>query len=208
MLKRASVAILFLVLAPQTVHAFDHHEHHFHHDGGDDGGCGGSSSSTTAPSPAPSTHARVFVTSTTYSGALGGAEGADAECMRRAVTSGLSGQFRAWLSDASTGAFDRTADAGPWYTTNDALAFVSKADLRGAPRSELLDEYGGYPARAGGWSGSDAAGIATGDDCDGWTNAASDRTGSTGTLALGAAWGGGGAPLSCDVKAPLICFQQ
>ncbi len=45
---------------------------------------------------------KVFVTSTTYkAGDLGGLTGADAKCQARAMAAGLTGTFRAWLSDAN-----------------------------------------------------------------------------------------------------------
>jgi hypothetical protein len=213
MSRRASFAVLFLVLVPQTVHAFDHHEHHHGSDGG--GGCSGDSASapvsTATPSPSIPTpsHKRVFVTSTTYSGALGGASGADAECAQRALQLGAPGVFRAWLSDGKTGAYDRIADAAPWYSTSDAIAFSTKTDLRGAPSSELLDEYGGHAESAGPWSGNDVNGAATGFDCGGWTISASDAIGTAGTaIALDATWGGGRALRSCALEAPLVCFEQ
>ena len=211
MLKHASVAVLFIVLAPQTVHAFDHHHHH--HSSGDGAGCGGPSESASASdegAPTPtSSHKRVFVTSTMVSGALGGATGADAECDARAAAAGLSGVFRAWLSDGATGAYDRAPDVGPWYTTGDAVAFSSKIDLRGAPQSELLDEHGGHAEPVGVWSGSDASGAATANDCVGWTSAAIDATGTAGSaLRLDATWGGGDAPRACNSAAPIVCFQE
>ncbi len=46
-----------------------------------------------------STFKVVFVTSTIYSADLGGIVFADAECQARADAAGLSGVFRAWLSD-------------------------------------------------------------------------------------------------------------
>ena len=116
------------------------------------------------------------------------------------------------MSDTTSDAFDRTADVGPWYTTRDALAFASKADLKSPPKSDLLDELGGSPAgpgAKGAWSGSDAAGGATGQNCDDWTNATVYVEATTGsTLSLDPAWGGGDAPLRCDSKAPIICLQQ
>jgi hypothetical protein len=218
MLRRASVAALFLALVPQTVQAFDHHFHEHHHSS-DGGGCGGSDSSTSSsesttpsapsPVPSPSSHKRVFTTSTTYSGALGGAHGADTECARQAVASGLPGSFRAWISDGTIGAYDGIADVGPWYTTGDAVAFSSKIDLRGAPRSELLDEYGDHAQSLGAWSGSDASGNATGFDCNGWTNGTTEATGTSGSaIALDPTWGGGDAPRSCATQGPLVCFEQ
>jgi hypothetical protein len=154
----------------------------------------------------------VFVTSTTYSGAVGSVTAADARCQESATSRGLAGTFRAWISDATTNAYDRTADVGPWYTTRDALAFASKADLRGAPATDLLDELGQVPdgaGAAGAWTGSDAQGVASGHDCDGWTNAGGDASATTGSaLGYDVAWGGDDAPTACNGKAPLLCFQQ
>jgi hypothetical protein len=211
MLKRASIPLLVLVLAPQTVQAFDHHHHH--HSSGDGTGCGGSSGSAEAEAeeaPTPtSSHKRIFVTSTTYAGALGGATGADAECEARAAAAGVPGVFRAWISEGTAGAFERAPDVGPWYTTGGAVAFSSRNDLRGAPRSELLDEYGGHAEPVGAWSGSDASGAATANDCAGWTSAAIDATGTAGTaLRLDAGWAGGDVPRACNIAAPIVCLQE
>ena len=217
MLRRVSVTILLLVLLPATVHAFDHHHHHSSGGGSSGDGCGSSSSKSSAsappssasPSLPSSSHKRAFVTSTTYSGALGGLKAADAACQASASTGGLPGVFHAWVSDGSASAYDRTTEVGAWYTTGDDLAFSSRADLRGAPKSELLDEYGGYPASAAGaWTGTDSGGAATGQDCEGWTNASAEVAATTGSALADATWGGGNAPLRCNLKAPLICFQQ
>ena len=223
MLRRASLTVLALVLLPATVQAFDHHHHHHH--GGGDGGGGCSSSSTHSssstsggtatavpaqkPSLAPD-RKRVFVTSTTYSGALGGLDGADMYCQTAATEAGLPGTFQAWLSYGSSNAIDRTADVGPWYSTGDTQVFASKADLAGDPQTEILDEHGGYPqSLAGAWTGSDSQGNATADTCEGWTNATGDVSATTGIVLGGElTWGGGNAPLPCSAHAPLLCFQQ
>jgi hypothetical protein len=224
MLRRASFTVLAIVLLPATVQAFDHHEHHHDYDSeGDGGGCSSKSthaSSTPTPSPtvtatpspsSSSSNKRVFVTSTVFSGAIGGLAAADMYCQSAATAGGLTGTFHAWLSDASQSAVDRTADVGPWYTTGNAVAFPSKAELRGAPQAELLDERGAYPQSLLGaaWTGSDVQGAATSETCEGWTNATVGATATTGSGFNGdASWGGGGAPLPCNAQAPLICFQQ
>jgi hypothetical protein len=226
MLRRASLTVLALVLMPATVHAFDHHNDHDADDEGDSGGGCSSSSSHGSTSPASggtvtaqpptanpglsSDNKHVFVTSTTFSGALGGLDAADMYCQSAATAGGLTGTFHAWISYGSSNAFDRTSDVGPWYTTRDAVAFASKADLRGTPQSALLDETGGYPQTlAGAWTGSDAQGAATSENCDGWTNATAGAAATTGTGSSDdAAWGGGNSSIPCNAKAPLICFQQ
>jgi len=226
MLRRASLTVLFVVLLPATVHAFDHHHHSSGHSGG--GGCSSSSSRSSSsspsisdggsvrPAPAPTAAApdqkRVFVTSTTYSGAVGGLDAADQYCQSSASAAGLPGIYRAWLSDGTENAIDRITGDGPWYTTGGGVAFDSKLDLRGPPRSSLLSEHGGSsvdPGMSGAWTGTDADGLATGEDCEGWTNATADALATTGTAhAFDPWWGGGDSPLSCNAKAALICFQQ
>lgn len=49
----------------------------------------------------------VFITSHKYSGALGGLQGADAECNERAKNAGRSGIYKAWLSSSSESASQR-----------------------------------------------------------------------------------------------------
>jgi hypothetical protein len=135
---------------------------------------------------------------------------ADADCQATASAAGLSGTFRAWISDATTNAYDRTADVGPWYTTRGELAFSQKSDLReGSPSTDLLDERGNAPSADGAWSGTTTAGLASGSDCEGWTNASAGATGASGS-ALGAdpSWGGDDMPATCEGKAALICFEQ
>lgn len=215
MVRHASLAVFLLVLMPASVEAFDHHHHHHHHS---DSGCSHDSShdddasNDPTPTPAPTVRHRVFVTSVVQAGDLGGRRGADTLCQKIAIGRSMKGAYRAWLSDGTTSAYDAIVDAGPWYTTGDDLAFASKSDLLGAPRVALLDEYGGYPPNVGdarAWSGSDASGDATANDCDGWTRATPDTTGTTATALDGdPTWGGGHAPLACDAALPIICFEQ
>ena len=153
----------------------------------------------------------MFVTAETYAGALGSLEAADMYCRAAANSAGLTGTFRAWLSDGTTNAIDRITVDGPWYTTRGELAWGSKTELPGAPLSPLLSESGGDVIGAGAsgpWTGTDANGVATGQDCDGWTNATSDASATLGTAKQDdTEWGGGAAALRCDAKAPLLCFQ-
>ena len=80
----------------------------------------------------------MFVTAETYAGALGSLEAADMYCRAAANTAGLTGTFRAWLSDGTTNAIDRITVDGPWYTTRGELAWGSKTELPGAP----LESFG------------------------------------------------------------------
>ena len=50
---------------------------------------------------------KVFVTSTTYTGNLGGLSGADSKCQARATAANLSGVWKAWLSTGDLAASSR-----------------------------------------------------------------------------------------------------
>lgn len=66
----------------------------------------------TQPSLSPK---RVFVTSTTYSGNLGGLTGADSKCQERADAVSLGGAWKAWLSDSTTSASSRLEHSNSQY---------------------------------------------------------------------------------------------
>ena len=220
MLRSACVTFLAIVLVPATVQAFDHHHHHHSSSSHGGDGCGSSDDSSTSehanPSPSAtptvSSRKRVFVTSTTYSGALGGLEAGDAFCQSNAAEHGLTGHYRAWLSAGTTDAFDWITGSGPWVNTAGATVFATKDDLREGSAADILDESGTAPASigtAGAWSGSDATGVHSGSDCAGWTDATDGASASMGsTLAADPSWGGGDAPSACSAKAPLICFED
>ena len=68
----------------------------------------------------PTIPKRMFVTSTRYpGGSLGGLVGADAKCNERAAVAGMTGEFSAWLSDASTSAGSRMTHSSGVYTLVD-----------------------------------------------------------------------------------------
>lgn len=214
MLRRALTTVVALVLLPATVQAFDHHHHHHHHHASGDhggGGCGGASSEASSsprggasgdgaavPTTAPGK--RVFVTATSYSGAVGGLDAADRYCTSSAQAAGLSGTYRAWLSAGTTRASDRVDGDGPWLTTRGELAFASRDALGGPPALPLRDENGEPVATdAAVWSGTDAAGEPSGLDCEEWRNATSDASGTVGLA---------GEAVTCDARASLLCFEE
>jgi len=100
-----------------------------------DGICNCGEDSSTCPSDCgggeiPEGAIRVFVTSTTYTGKLGGLSGADAKCQARADAAGLGGTWVAWLSDSTTNAKDRIPDTNVGYYRLDGVKVAdNKADL-------------------------------------------------------------------------------
>lgn len=155
-----------------------------------------------SPSPSPSTavtQKRVFVTSSTYSGALGGLEGADVECQVAADAAdpeGLGGDWKAWLSgdadvDADVDAASRlTHDGGP-YTLVDGTTVVAQnwTDLTdGTLLNQInMTESGELLTigigQNGVWTNTGANGAipANKASCDGWTSSESSVLGRIGS---------------------------
>jgi hypothetical protein len=63
----------------------------------------------------------IFLTSTRYTGALGGIAGADERCAAHAAAAGLTGTYLAWLSAANDSPANRmTHHPGPYRTIGEA----------------------------------------------------------------------------------------
>jgi hypothetical protein len=154
----------------------------------------------------------VFVTSATYTGAMGGLSGADQACDNLAKSAGRPGTFRAWLSDSSTDARDRVT-GGPWYTVHNGLVACDIAELTttGVRRPLNLTEKGGASPTSLVWTGTDYDGTADAhaehDLCSDWTSAVdspealvgrSDLTGKLFTMTQ-SAW--------CSHSLAVYCFQ-
>jgi hypothetical protein len=147
---------------------------------------------------------RVFVTSTSYDGNLGGPAGADAKCQARAVAGGLSGTYKAWISTTVTPAATRQAHSTVPYmlvnrtrVANDWNGLISGSLLHAINVTELgTSSAQGGSTCAGGpagtfvsqvWTASTAAGDVTGstppsiiNTCGDWTkNAAGSACTST-----------------------------
>lgn len=85
---------------------------------------------TPTPSPSPTAFNRVFITSTTYDGNLGGLSGADAKCQERSNAASLGGTWKAWLSDSNTSAGSRLSHSSlPYILLNGTLVANNWADL-------------------------------------------------------------------------------
>lgn len=89
-----------------------------------------SSPQPTPTSPPQASAKRVFVTSTTYNGNLGGLVGADAKCQAGADSANLGGTWKAWLSDSNTSANSRlTHNSGPYKRLDGVTVADNWADL-------------------------------------------------------------------------------
>ena len=182
--------------------------------GGSGGGSGFGDGSGSSGGSGGASVKRVFVTSTTYSGNLGGVSGADNKCQLHADAASLGGTWKAWISGGSANAIDRIADVGPWYLVDRTTkVFNNKANLQTTPAFAIWsDETGAAPSWSGmssPWSGSDEAGHDSGWDCNGWTSALTTDYATTGDANTDQAWGGAtSGPIECDFTGALICFEQ
>ncbi len=75
--------------------------------------------------PCDEAECTVFVTSTRHDGDLGGLEGADDICQELSRVAGLSGSFKAWLSDDSDSPSSRFTHAETPYVLTDGARIAS-----------------------------------------------------------------------------------
>lgn len=179
-----------------------------------------------APPPAPINNnppatlptLRVFVSKTTYTGNLGGVNGADIKCQQAAdAIPALQGKlWRAWISTGSVNAKDRIAD-GKYVRMDGAVIAQSRIDLLDgsiAAAINLTEEstapsvYGSEHA-AYTWTGTNASGNATTSTCAGWDQPqfANATIGVT-TATSGWSDGGYGAEQCQTYQRHLYCFEQ
>ena len=88
---------------------------------------------------------KIFMTTASYTGNLGGLAGADAKCAAAATAGGQTGTFVALLSTTSVNARDRYSGLNdPVYNTNNDLVGVGQNDLFDGSilASTNFDEYG------------------------------------------------------------------
>ena len=164
----------------------------------------------------------VFITSTTYDGALGGLVVADAECQALADAAGLSGTFLAWLSDGPNSPSTTFTQSPEPYLRLDGVMVASSWDdlVDGTILSHIeVDENGDHPSvgisptSRKSWTGTHFGGTSStplpdaGQNCSGWTvnSAASGWVGNFQDLAV--SWTLGSQPI-CSRFLHLYCFEQ
>lgn len=120
----------------------------------------------------PSTH-QIFLTSTTYSGNLGGLNGADAICTARATAGGLSGTFKALLSTSTIAANSRVSIVSSVRRVDGQTVANNSADFWDGTAAVQMNmtELGTTVSDARPWTGSTSAGaFVTGKSCEDWTD--------------------------------------
>lgn len=176
---------------------------------------------------------KVFLTSGSYTGNLGGVTGADLICQQTGQSAGLSGSFKAWLSSRSSSPalrFTRASDpyqllsgeviANNWADLIDsAIATPIATNEMGWPTPPTEEAWGSRPKV---WSATTSAGEVDGvptnldltDDCAEWTSSSATVYGGQGDSAESDShWTDRGFSINwnssaCNTPAHLYCFEQ
>jgi len=160
---------------------------------------------------------RVFISSTSYTGALGGLTGADTKCQLLADSVSLGGTWKAWLSDSVTNAADRLTHGEAGYYLIDSVTkvadnwsgIVSGSLLAGINYDEKL-QFVKSGTKV--WTNTHGNGLKAttdlSDTCRDWTSAGSYHA----VYGLNERFGGSGWTDSnytkCSDAQRLYCFEQ
>ena len=167
---------------------------------------------TATPTPAPPAN-RVFVTSATTDGDLGGIAGADATCNGLASSAGLGGSWVAWLSTTTLDAVDRlTPGSGPFVRAVDGTKIADDiADLTDGSLDVAIedDENGTNVGSDPVWTATAADGLYKGTgDCNGWTSNSSTFRAEIGNSGSSTTLWTTRRTRACDFStARLYCFE-
>lgn len=179
----------------------------------------GKPQSSTTPTPTPTLPTlRIFVTGSTYTGDLGGVNGADQKCQSASNknTSLKNSLWRAWISDSTVNAKDRISD-GKYTLINGTVIANNKTDLLDGSlvtpinltednKSPSIYNNENFPYV---WTGTDLSGNKTINTCAGWDKPET-ANGTVGIIGTGRDWTGGGDGIAqCQsYKRHLYCFEQ
>lgn len=134
---------------------------------GSSGGGGGGS----ATPPGGNSVKYIFVTSNPTPSNMGGLAGADGICTTYAQAGGLTGTFKAFLSDSTQSAMTRLSNVGPWYLVGtNTIAANNLASLATTPATDILIDQNGNTLTGGttAWTGTTMGG-GVGDHCQNWS---------------------------------------
>jgi hypothetical protein len=162
----------------------------------------------------------VFVTSTLYTGDLGGIAGADAICNQRAQAANLPGTYMAWISTVADSPANRfTKSQVPYVETNGWLVALDWNDLIDNSLNLAIarTELGQVSPNTGGMcensvrlarTGTNPDGTQGPNICNNFTSANPNYLGTVGrTTSPTGSWSNCN-PGACDIPMPIYCFQQ
>ncbi len=162
----------------------------------------------------------AFVTSERYSGNIPGLAGADFRCIARARAGGLTGNWRAILSDSLTDAKVRLAISGPVFTIDSRLVAKNSNDLWDGTIVSPIDrtEFNASPgANNIVWTGTQSSGLrdstSLSQTCGDWKLAAFENAEAGSTAAANSTWisingNAAGGNTQCFNSLPIYCISQ
>lgn len=118
----------------------------------------------------PGSVGTIFVSSNLWNGAMGGLSGADMKCAVSAQYSGMTGTYRAIMSDSSTDARDRIPDMA-YYNVAGQLIASSRSNLwDGGIDNAVLYTEKDVPITGNliVWTGTTTGGYGSGQYCNDW----------------------------------------
>ncbi len=165
--------------------------------------------------PPPSPDKRVFISSATYSGNLGGLAGADAKCNTEAAQAGLSGSYMAWVSNNEGSPSTRFVQSNSAYVlVNGTVVANNWADLTDGVISAPINvtAIGQSLGSAQSWSNTTVVGgtkyANPSLSCQGFTQASASNFAYTGiNVGTNSTWTDH-SNVSCGSAARLMCFEQ
>jgi len=153
---------------------------------------------------------RVFVSSTSTNGALGGLAGADAICQAAADAASLGGSYKAWISDSTGSPSTRFTHASSPYALLDGTpiavnwaGLISGNLLRPIDLTETQVTYQDYVYTATKPDGTYFGGLA----CNDWTSGSPIDAALVGYSPDSNQWTFVGV-IGCSDPMPLYCFEQ
>ena len=176
------------------------------------GGSGGGPSTAPVIDPPTTGYNRVFVTSSTYTGNLGGLSGADQICQRHADKAGLPGKYMAWLGDASGSPNSRFNKSTLPYRLVDGSTVVANnwTDLTDSTIGAAVSKTESNATVSGSvWTNVASNGTPHGvNSCTSWTDATANVSGRIGNSVVAtSSWTNNGNDTCVNPKR-LYCFQQ
>lgn len=173
------------------------------------------SSATPTPASRPLLSKRVFVTSTKYTGNLGGLSGADAKCQTKADRVKLGGIWKSWLSDSNTSVSTRLNHSeNPYVRLDNKIVANNWSDLTDGElvNGINIDESGKVIVNnmyTGAWTGTSASGNIQTPNCADWTDRSTRLQGVRGGVGATYFWSAGAYPTQeCSNGFYLYCFEQ
>lgn len=174
---------------------------------------------TLAPTPIlQTTDKRVFLTSTTYTGNLGGVAGADQKCQDQAANAGLKGTWRAWVSVARSSVNSRfTRTSGNYIKLDGSVIAHGWADLTDgqldANGINITEQGKTVVAQTSVWTSTSVTGetVAYTDgtsNCSAFTSIDNGAISLIGFSATGTSAWTSAYPDICAKSFPLYCFEQ